>query len=113
MGGCPAPKDSCATASVGLAALCLWGGGIVPPFHPRAGVVPDLRIPEEPEDPVGHRGTLTGLAVRDDFFVRGDALALIQGLQGNRILQYGGGEVLTPVNVTRAWRVAAVRGTHG
>src|SRR5262245_60619464 len=97
----------------GLVALYLWGGGIVPPLHPRACVVPNLRIPEEPEGPVGHRGALAGLAVRDNLFVLGDALALIHGLQSNRILQQGGiGEVLAPVDVHRARDVAAVLSTH-
>src|SRR5215475_10832020 len=86
MGGGPPSQDTCAPARVGLAALDLGGGGIVPPFDPRAGVVPDLRIPEKPEHPVGHRGALARLAVRNDLFVRGDALARIQGLQGARIL---------------------------
>src|SRR5262245_12600021 len=90
-----------------LVALCLWSGGIVAPLHPRAGVVPNLRIPEEPEGPVGHRGALTGLAVRDNLFVLGDALALIHSLQSNRVLQQGGvGEVLAPIDVHRARDVA-------
>jgi hypothetical protein len=50
----PAPKDTRATARAGLVALYLRGGRIVPPLYPRAGVVPNLRIPEEPEGPVGH-----------------------------------------------------------